>query len=94
MSNQTNSFVLMENSESIMLKVFLKKAARHATLSFLLCTDRCEMINVQPLLLFITSNSCLFSLCMLIQISLTKEDIPLHIPFSKLVHREGKITSV
>ena len=35
-----------------MSKQVFKKAASHATLSFLLCIDRCEMKNLQPLLLF------------------------------------------
>ena len=32
-------------------QVFFKKVASHAT-SFLLCINRCEMKNMQPLLLF------------------------------------------
>ena len=31
---------------------FLEKAVSHAILSFLVCIDRCEMKNVEPLLLF------------------------------------------
>ena len=44
---------------------FLKRAASYATLSFLLCIDRCEMKNVQLLLLFFADNSYLPSHCML-----------------------------
>ena len=59
MRNQTNSFVLIED-----FNIFLKKAV-HATLSFLLCIDRCEMKNVQLFLLFSVGDSCLLSLGML-----------------------------
>ena len=41
---------------------FLKKAAIHATLSYLFRIDRCEMKNVQPLLLFFAGDGCLVSL--------------------------------
>ena len=36
-----------------MSKQCFKKAASHATLSFLLCIDKCEMKSVQPLILFL-----------------------------------------
>ena len=82
---------------------FLNKAASHATLSFLLCIDRCKMKNLQPLLLFFAGDGCLLSLslslsvCLCLyafmkQIFLSKEDILLHIRFLKLVHSEEKIT--
>ena len=44
---------------------FLKKTAIHATLSFLFCIDRCEMKNVQPLLLFFAGDVCLLTLIIL-----------------------------
>ena len=50
----------MENSKSIhelCLNSFFKKAASYAILLFLLCIDRCDMKNVQPLLFFFSSNS-------------------------------------
>ena len=67
-SNQTNLFVFDGEFQkySISKQFFLKKTAGHATLSFLLCIDRCEMKNVQPLLLFLTGGSCLLLLCMLL----------------------------
>ena len=63
-----NSFVLIEKTKSIhvlCLNSFFKKAASHAT-SFLLCIDRCEMKNMQPLLLFFGDDSCLLSFCMIL----------------------------
>ena len=41
---------------------FFKKAASHATWSFLLCIDWCEIKNVRPLLLFFAGDNCLLSL--------------------------------
>ena len=43
-----------------------KKAASHATLSFLLCINKCEMKNMQPLLIFFADNSCLLSVYVLV----------------------------
>ena len=45
---------------------FLKKAASHATLSFLLGIDRCVLKNVHLLLLFFAGDSCLLPLCVLV----------------------------
>ena len=45
----------MVSSKSIQ---FFKKAASHATLSFLFGIDRCKMKNVQPLALFFDGDSC------------------------------------
>ena len=82
---------------------FLKKAASHVTLSFLLSIDRYKMKNVQPLLIFFAGDGFLLflslSLCVSLyafmkHIFLTKEDILLHIRFLELVHSEGKITQV
>ena len=42
-----------------MSKQFVLKSTKSTTtLSFLLCIDRCEMKNMQPLLLFFTDDSC------------------------------------
>ena len=64
------AFVLMKNSKSVISKLCLnsvfKKAASHATVSFLLYMDKCEMKNVQPLLLFFADDSCLLSVYVLV----------------------------
>ena len=54
---QSNKFICFDGefqNHSLCLDSFLKKAASHLTLSFLLCISRCEMKNVQPLLLLFT----------------------------------------
>ena len=47
-------------------RCFKKKTASHTTLSFLLCIDKCEMKNVQLLLLFFSRDSCLLSVYVLL----------------------------
>ena len=54
------------NQALITFKQFCKKAASHVTLSFLFCIDRCQVKNVQPLLLFFAGDSFLYSLCTLV----------------------------
>ena len=56
-----------------MSKQCLLKAASHATLSFLLCIDKCEMKNVQLLLLFFADDSCLLFVMFLYETNLPYE---------------------
>ena len=54
---------------------FLKKAASHATLSFLLYIDICKIKNVQPLLLYFAGDGCLLSfylsVCLSVSVSVS-----------------------
>ena len=50
---------------------FLKKAASHATLSFLLYIDICKIKNVQPLLLYFAGDGCLLSFYLSVSVSVS-----------------------